>query len=124
MAAAEAIAAVAAPWPIAAVLRAAAGAEQHVAVGLFAPAAARFAAMQGLTILAERVPAQAALQRLAPAAVDRMRLQRIAAVAAVMPAVAVVVVMPAAVVVMPAAVVVVMLVVAAAADTGNLNAAA
>ena len=125
-AAAEAIAAAAAPWPIAAVLRAAAGAEQHVAVGLFAPAAARFVAMQGLTILAERVPAQAALQRLAPAAVvDRTRRQHIAAVVVVMPA-AVVVVMPAVVVVvMPAAAAVVMLVAAAAvADTGNLNAAA
>jgi hypothetical protein len=95
-------------------------AEAIAAAGLFAPAAAKFAAMRGLTILAVRVPAQAVRQRLAPAAVDRTRRQRIAAaVVVVMLVVAAVVVMPAVV----AAVVVVMPAVVAA-DTGNLNAAA
>jgi hypothetical protein len=126
-AAAEAIAAAAAPWPIEAVLRAV------VAAGLFAPAVARFAATQELITPAERVPAVARPQRLAPAAVvDRTRRQRVAAVVVVMPA-AVAADTPAAAVAdmqAVAVVVVVMLVAAAAdtpvvtaADTGNLNAA-
>ena len=120
-AAAEAIAAAAAPWPIAAVLRAEAGAGEHAA-GLFAPAVARFVATRELIVPAERVPARAMRQRLAPAAVvDRTRRQRIAAeAAAVMPVAAVD--MPAAVVVV--VVVVVMPAVAVVADTGNLNTAA
>ena len=117
-AAAEAIGAAAAPWPIAAVLRAAAAAEQHAAGQRFAPAE-RHAATRGYPIPEERVPVQAALQRLAPAAaVDRTWRQRIATAAvAVMPAVVVAVdMLVAAVVDTPAAV--------AAADANNLNAAA
>jgi hypothetical protein len=104
-AAVEAIAAAAGPWPIAAVLRAAAG---YAAAGLFtqeerfAPAVVKFAATQWLLIPAERVPTQAAPQRLAPAAVvDRMQRQHIAAAVAVMPAAAVAVMPVVAVAVMP-----------------------
>jgi hypothetical protein len=84
-AAAEAIVVAAAQWPVAAVMRAAAG-EQ------FAPTAvARFAATQRILMLEGRVPAHPIHQRPTPtAAVDRTRRLLIAAVAADIKAAAVV----------------------------------